>query len=67
MTDTAIWAKLTQDFEIDGVKYQLNEEDLDDLSLQDTTTYVKDPNPFKCDLYPTKVKQLQQEDIPISK
>ena len=56
-----------QDFTVDSVKYQLDEKDLDDLSLQDTTTHLKDPSPFKCNLDPTKVKQLQHQDMHISK
>ena len=48
-----------QGFEIEGVKYQLDKEDLDDLSLQDTSTHVEDHNHFKCSLDLTKVKVKQ--------
>ena len=56
-----------QDFEIDAVKYQLDKKDLDDLSSQDTSTHFEDHIPFKCNLDLTKVKQLQQQDMHISK
>ena len=52
---------------VDGVKYQLDEIDLDDFSLKDTALHLKDPSPFKCNLEVTKAKQQQQQDMHMCK
>ena len=51
--------KVNQDFEIDGIKYQLDTEHEDDLSFPNTAVKPKpeDPPQYKLDL--TEVKQLQ--------
>ena len=55
-------------FEIKGIKYLVNEKDLDDLPSQSVDAHSKDhnPSPFKFNLDMTNVKQLQQQDVHIT-
>ena len=59
--------KFNQDFEIDGIKYQLDTVHKDDLLFPNTAVKPKpeDPTQYKLDL--TEVKQLQGQDTHLSK
>ena len=59
--------KVKQNFEVDSVKCQCNEEHVDDLSLHDTSVYSKDHYLLKCKLDITEVKQSQGQDMHLSK
>ena len=41
------------------IKYHVDGKDLDDLLLKGANTHFGDPNPLKCNLHPTVVRQLQ--------
>ena len=66
--DVYISQHSNREFEIKGIKYLIDEKELDDLPSQSTDTHSRDPNPssFKCNLDITKVKQLQQQDTHIT-
>ena len=59
--------KVKQNFEVDSVKYQLNEKHVDDLSLHDTSVHSKNHDTLQCKLDLMKVKQLQGQDTHLSK
>ena len=58
---------MNQEFEIDGIKYQLDTEHKDDISLSDTIVKPKLQDPQQCKLDLTEVKQLQEQDPCLSK
>ena len=58
--------KVNQDFEVDGVKYQLDGKHVDDLSFHDTSTNSKNHDPPQCELDIIEVKQVQGQDIHLS-
>ena len=62
--DVNISQHFYKEFEIKGIKYLVNEKDLDDLPSQSIDVHSKDhdPSSFKCNIDMTKVKQLQQQD-----
>ena len=57
-----------KEFDIKGIKYLINEEDIDYLPSESVDAHFKDPKPssFKCSHDMTKVKQLQQQDTHIA-
>ena len=57
--DVDISQHSNKEFEFKGIKYLIDEKELDDFSLQSTDTHSRDTNPsfFKCSLDMTKVKQ----------
>ena len=56
-------------FEIKGIKYLLNEKDLDDFPSQSVDAHFKDPNAstFKHKIDMLKVKHLQKKNTRIAK
>ena len=58
--------KVNQEFEIDGIKYYLDLEHEDDLSLPDTTIKPQIQGPPQCKLDMDEVKQLQGQDPHLS-
>ena len=60
---------VNNEFEIDAIKYCLNEKYLTYFQSQGTDAHIVDANSFShiYNLYPTKIKQLKQQDIHISK
>ena len=68
ISDINISQYSNREFEIKGIKYLIDEKDLDDPPSQIVDAHSKDPNPspFKCNLDMTKVQQLQQQDTDIT-
>ena len=59
--------KVNQDFEVDSIRYQLDSKHVDGLSLHNTAVQSKYCNPPQCELNLTKVKQLQGQNMHLSK
>ena len=59
--------KVNQDFEVDGIKYQLVVKHVDDLSLHNTAVKSKQHDLLQCELGLTEVKQLHGQDMHLSK
>ena len=59
--------KGNNNIEVDCVKHQFDAKHVDDLLLHDTSVNPKHHDPPKCELDPTEVKQLQGQDIYLSK
>ena len=58
---------VNQEFKTDGIKCQLDTEHVDDLSAPDTAENPKLQDPLQCKLDLTEVKQLQGQDMHLSK
>ena len=59
--------KVNQDFKVGAIKYQLDAKHVDDLLLHDTTVNSKHQDPPQCKVDLTEVKQLQGQDMHLSK
>ena len=59
--------KVNQNFEVDNVRYQLEQEHVDDLFLHDTSVNFKHHEAPWCKLDVTEIKQLQGQDMHLSK
>ena len=59
---------INKEFEIEGIKYHLDEKDLDDIPSQSADTYFGDCKSlsFKSYLDLTKLRKLQQQNVHIS-
>ena len=67
MSDIENSQKANQNFEVDSVKYQLEEKHVDDLSLLDTSVNPKHHDPPQCKPDLTEIRHLQRQDMHLSK